>query len=299
MHFRSASSVRWGNLGVARKWGEGNEILDFPALTHWAWWYVACEVKGKFEGWGKRDAGVQYRAYVRGKQDAGVKYRAYVWVYVDRDECGVVATVLIRKLFSEFFFFRIWIRIRISAWNPITKVMLYIPKIPIKFGVVSRSFVKIKILFRIRIRIRISAWNPLTKVMQYILKIPTKFGVVSQSFVKIKILFRIRIRIIYFEFQYQTYISYIKHTHIIFFGSTNSFGSYCVHSQSSCTYVGTTRHPYRQTEIFLLVLCSKTYKTWTFIERREFFFHSCDYNTFSFYILRMWWEGKNKKIIIS
>ena len=23
-----------------------------------------------------------------------------------------------------------------------------------------------------------------------------------------------------------------------------------------------------------------------------FFFHSCDYNTFSFYILRMWWESK-------
>ena len=26
---------------------------------------------------------------------------------------------------------------------------------------------------------------------------------------------------------------------------------------------------------------------------RFFFLHSCDYNTFSFYILRMWWESKN------
>ena len=25
----------------------------------------------------------------------------------------------------------------------------------------------------------------------------------------------------------------------------------------------------------------------------NFFFHSCDYNTFSFYILRMWWENEN------
>ena len=45
-------------------------------------------------------------------------------------------------------------------------------------------------------------------------------------------------------------------------------------------------------KFFLLVLCSKTYKTWAFIKRREFIFHSCDYNTFSFYILRMWWESK-------
>ena len=52
----------------------------------------------------------------------------------------------------------------------------------------------------------------------------------------------------------------------------------------------------RQTDrrkYFLLVLSSKAYKTWTFVKRREFFFHSCDYNTFSFYILRMWWESTN------
>ena len=45
----------------------------------------------------------------------------------------------------------------------------------------------------------------------------------------------------YFEFQYQTYISYIEDTHQILFGSANSFKSYCVHSKSSRT----ARHPDR------------------------------------------------------
>ena len=40
----------------------------------------------------------------------------------------------------------------------------------------------------------------------------------------------------YFGFQYQTYISYID-PHQILFGLANSFGSYCVHSESPRTYV--------------------------------------------------------------
>ena len=104
----------------------------------------------------------------------------------------------------------------------------------------------------------------------------------------------------YFEFQYLTYISYIEDTHQIFFGSANSFESYCVHMKSPRTYVQPDRQTDGrtggQTEIFfLLVLSSKTYKSWTFVKRREFFFHSRDYNTFSFYILRMWWESKSSK----
>ena len=52
--------------------------------------------------------------------------------------------------------------------------------------------------------------------------------------------------------------------------------------------------PQRICIFFWLVLSSKTYKSWTFVKRREFFFfHSCDYNTFFFYILRMWWESKS------
>ena len=107
----------------------------------------------------------------------------------------------------------------------------------------------------------------------------------------------------YFGFRYQTYISYIEDTQQILFGSANSFKSYCVRMKSPRTYV----HPDRQTDgriFFLLVLSSKTYKSWAFVKRR-FFSHSCDYNTFSFYILRMWWERKKipysiyKKTILS
>ena len=55
----------------------------------------------------------------------------------------------------------------------------------------------------------------------------------------------------YFGFQYQTYISYIKDTHQIWFGSANSFESYCVHMKSPRTYV----QPDRQTEIFFRLFC--------------------------------------------
>ena len=96
----------------------------------------------------------------------------------------------------------------------------------------------------------------------------------------------------YFGFQYQTYISYIEDTHQILFRSTNSFESYCVHGKNPRT----AKHPDRQTDrqnFFLLVLSSKTYKTWIFIKKREFFIcHSCDYNPFSFYTLHVWWESK-------
>ena len=85
----------------------------------------------------------------------------------------------------------------------------------------------------------------------------------------------------YFRFQYQTYVSYIENTHQILFGSANSFKSYCVHMKIPRTYV----HPDIQTDIQIMNICQK---------ERIFFFHSCDYNTLSFYILRMWWESKNR-----
>ena len=71
----------------------------------------------------------------------------------------------------------------------------------------------------------------------------------------------------FFGFQYQTYISYIEDTHQILFGSAKS---YCVHTKSPRTYV----HPDTQTDgnFFWLALSSKTYKSWTFGKRREFFF---------------------------
>ena len=102
----------------------------------------------------------------------------------------------------------------------------------------------------------------------------------------------------YCGFQYQTYISYIEDTHQILFESANSFESYCVHMKSPRT--PTYSQTDRQTDgiFFWLVLSSKTYKSWTFVKKREFFFHLCDYNTFSFYILRMWWESKNCRMTL-
>ena len=82
----------------------------------------------------------------------------------------------------------------------------------------------------------------------------------------------------YFGFQYQIYISYIEYTHQILFGSANSFESYCVHIESPRmhrqTDIQADRHTFWQTDghFCLLVLSSKTYKTWTFVKRREFFF---------------------------
>ena len=74
----------------------------------------------------------------------------------------------------------------------------------------------------------------------------------------------------YFGFQYRTYISYIGDTHQILFEFANSFESYCVHIKSPRTYSQTDRQTGRR-KFFLLVLSSKTYKTWTFVKRRIFF----------------------------
>ena len=100
----------------------------------------------------------------------------------------------------------------------------------------------------------------------------------------------------YFGFQYQTYISYIKYTHQILFGSANSFESYCVlmkvHVRSARQPDGQTD---RQTEISLFLFCLLRHTKHEHSSKGEnFVFPSCDYNTFSFYILRMWWESKNR-----
>ena len=96
----------------------------------------------------------------------------------------------------------------------------------------------------------------------------------------------------YFEFKYQAYISDIEDTHQILFGSANSFESYCVHMKRPRTYVRTDR----QTEILFCLVWLLIHTKHKHSSKGEnfFFFHSCDYNTFSFYILRMWWESKNK-----
>ena len=73
------------------------------------------------------------------------------------------------------------------------------------------------------------------------------------------------------------------------FGSAQSFESYCVHIKSPRTYI----QPDRQTEIFSGLFCLLRHTNHEHLSKGEiFFFHSCDYNTFFFYILRMWWECK-------
>ena len=86
----------------------------------------------------------------------------------------------------------------------------------------------------------------------------------------------------YIGFQYQTYISYIEDTHQILCRSANSFESYWVHSKSPRTARQTDKQTGRHTDgrtdrqtdenLFLLVLSSKTHKTWTFINGRDFLF---------------------------
>ena len=99
----------------------------------------------------------------------------------------------------------------------------------------------------------------------------------------------------YFVFQYQTYISYMDDTHQILFGYANSFKSYCVHMKSPRTYIHPDRQTDRQTDgNFFCLVCFLRHKNHKHLSKGEnfFFFHSCDYNTFFFYILRMWWESK-------
>ena len=76
----------------------------------------------------------------------------------------------------------------------------------------------------------------------------------------------------YFGFQYQTYISYMKDTHQILFGSANSFESYCVHIKSPRTYVHPDRQTDRQTEIFFGLFCLLRHKNHKHVSKGENFF---------------------------
>ena len=96
----------------------------------------------------------------------------------------------------------------------------------------------------------------------------------------------------YLGFQYQTYISYIEDTHQILFGSANSFESYRVHMKSPRTYSQTTRQTDKRKFLFAC-FAFEDIQNMNIRQKENFFFHSCDYNTFSFYILCMWWKVKN------
>ena len=100
----------------------------------------------------------------------------------------------------------------------------------------------------------------------------------------------------YFKFQYQTYIWDIEDTHQILFGSANSFESYCVHMKTPRTYVRTDRQTDRRKFLCCLFCLLRHTKHNHLSKGENFFLHSCDYNTFSFYILRMWWESKKQQV---
>ena len=79
-------------------------------------------------------------------------------------------------------------------------------------------------------------------------------------------------------------------THQTLFGSANSFESYCVHTHDPRTYI----QPDRQTDgNFFCLFSVLRYTKHEHSSKVEFVFQSCDYNTFSFYILHMWWESEN------
>ena len=102
----------------------------------------------------------------------------------------------------------------------------------------------------------------------------------------------------YFGLQYQTYISYIEDTHQLLFKSANSFESYCVHSKSRSTDRQTDR-----LKFFFLFCLLRLTKHEHSSKGENLFFHSCDYNTFTysvqyFYILRMWWESEKVTLAV-
>ena len=95
----------------------------------------------------------------------------------------------------------------------------------------------------------------------------------------------------YVGFQYQTYISYIENTHQILFGSANSFESNCVPMKSPRTYVQPDIQTDRQTEFFFSLFCIRRHTNHEYSSKGEnFFFRSCDYNTFSFYRQTQGWK---------
>ena len=116
-------------------------------------------------------------------------------------------------------------------------------------------------------------------------------------FVKNKILFRIRIRIMILLWILIPDLHFIHRRHPPNFVWIRLLHRklLCPHEKS--TYVRTSRQTDGRTDgIFFGLFYLLRHKNHKHLSKGEnFFFHSCYYNTFSFYILRMWWESKNTK----
>ena len=146
-----------------------------------------------------------------------------------------------------------------------------------KFNFVPQTFFRI-FFFRIRIRImsriKISLWNSLEKVILYMLKISTKYGVAAQSFCE---------KLNFVQNQDQDHDITLNFDTRRTFYTWKTLTKFCLDPLTPSkvivstwkVHVRTARQPDRQTDrrkFFFLVLSSKTYKTWTFVKRRIFFF---------------------------
>ena len=137
-------------------------------------------------------------------------------------------------------------------------------------------------------RIRNSLWNSLEKVILYMLKISTKFGVAPQRFCENP-------------------------------NSVQNPTKFCLDPLTPSKVIVSTwkvhvciaRQTDRRTNFFLLILSSKTYKTWTFVKRREFFYlpHAitilylftysvCDEKVKRTLLWRLWLFGKIKNCLL-
>ena len=165
-----------------------------------------------------------------------------------------------------------------------------------KFSFVPQTF--FRIFFFFRIRIRISLWNSLEKVILYVLKISTKFGVAPQSFCENQN-----------SVQNQDQDQDQDHDITLDFNTRPTFHTWKIPTKFCSdpvspskvivstwevhvrTYMQTDRQTDRQTDItFFGLLCLLRHKKHEHLPKGEnffFFFHSSDYNTFSFYIPRI------------
>ena len=156
-----------------------------------------------------------------------------------------------------------------------------------KFSFVPQTFIGFFFFFRIRIAL----WNSLEKVILYILKIPTKFGVVPQSFCQNQNSVQDQDRDYDFTLNFNTRPTFYTYSrrHSPNFVWIRSFLRKLLCPQQKSTY--------RRTDgiLFFGLFCLLRHTKHEHSSKGEnFFFHSFDYNTFFFYIFRMWWESKNR-----
>ena len=177
-------------------------------------------------------------------------------------------------------------------------------------------------------KIRISLWNSLEKVILYMLKISTKFSVVPQSFCENQnsVQNQDQDQDLDITLDFDTVPTFQTSTKFCFDPLTPSkviVSTWKVHTRTDRqtdrqthrqtyihTYIHTATQTGRQTDRqtyiqtyrrtdgnFFCLFCLPRHTKHEHLSKVDiFFFHSCDYNTFSFYILRMWWESKKIEI---